>query len=402
MNEAASLESVHLLNNGTIHSTAEPYAEAMLVEKGHVAWLGSDETASRLKEQYPEGVVQEQDLDRTLVAPGFVGWITRGVAEGDSGDLAERLDAAAALGYTTLRMGLAIPAELLTGESLQSVVTGLTSSLRTAAAHPMDTYPVVQLSGLHDVAGAGGLRALNELLTLLGDAHEVEEAEGRRISVAVSYAEVAENLIGVRTWMAEESRQLLIDVTGEDPGEVVQSLAATTSQLRQLKHTPSAENPTVLVGFDSSQRAHWEDLLNTGAQVLARRAIHLSTALSVGVPTSAAPPEGESPWQLISEHVHHQSDPVSVRAGFNAQTRGAFRSLPGGQPEAGTLNPGSEATYVVWEADSLSVQTPHSAVSAWSTDTRARTPLLPYLPGRDEEGGLPRWRATVIRGEAVS
>ncbi|WP_258933092.1 hypothetical protein [Nesterenkonia pannonica] len=65
-------------------------------------------------------------------------------------------------------MGLAIPAELLTGESLQSVVTGLTSSLRTAAAHPMDTYPVVQLSGLHDVAGAGGLRALNELLTLLG------------------------------------------------------------------------------------------------------------------------------------------------------------------------------------------------------------------------------------------
>ncbi|WP_258933093.1 hypothetical protein [Nesterenkonia pannonica] len=82
MNEAASLESVHLLNNGTIHSTAEPYAEAMLVEKGHVAWLGSDETASRLKEQYPEGVVQEQDLDRTLVAPGFVGWITRGVAEG--------------------------------------------------------------------------------------------------------------------------------------------------------------------------------------------------------------------------------------------------------------------------------------------------------------------------------
>lgn len=403
MNDGTAPGAARLLINGTIHSTAEPYAEAMLVEDGQVAWLGSDETAGRLKEQREPGSVQEQDLDRALVAPGFVGWITRGIAEGDPGDLAQKLDDVAALGYSAVRFGLAVPADRLSGESAQVVASSLASAFSTAAAHPVDAYPVVQLSGLQDVAGAAGLKALNELLSLLGEHQEIEEAAGRPVAVAVSFAEVRENLIGVRTWMSEESRQLLIDVSDAEPGEVVELVVGTASQLRELKQSPKPDTPTVLVGFDSAERTHWEQLLNTGVHVLARRPIHLATALSVGVPTSAAPPEGESPWQLISDHVHHDADPVSVRAGFNAQTRGAYRSLVGGQPESGQLNPASTATYVVWKVESLAVQTPNATVSAWSTDTRARTPLLPYLPGPGEESGsLPRWQETVIAGEQVS
>ncbi|GAB3844609.1 hypothetical protein [Nesterenkonia populi] len=402
-NDGTAPGAARLLTNGTIHSTAEPYAEAMLVEDGQVAWLGSDETAARLREQREPGTIQEEDLDRALVAPGFVGWITRGIAEGDPGDLAERLDAVAALGYSAVRLGLAVPADRLAGESVQMLASGLTSSFRTAAGHPLDTYPVVQLSGLQDVAGASGLKALNELLSLLGENEDIQEAAGRPIAVAVSYAEVEENLIGVRTWMSEESRQLILDVSEADPADVVDAIVGTHSQLRELRWTPKPDTPTVLVGFDSPHREHWEQLLNTGIHVLARRPIHLATALSVGVPTCAAPPEGESPWQLISDHVHHGTDPASVRAGFTAQTRGAYRSLVGGQPESGLLNPASAATYVVWEVESLAVQTPNATVSAWSTDTRARTPLLPYLPEPGaEEGSLPRWKETVIHGEPVS
>lgn len=63
-----------LLTNGTIHSTAEPYAESMLVEEGLIAWVGAEDTAERFAGGRGEGLVQ-QDLDRALVAPAFVGWV---------------------------------------------------------------------------------------------------------------------------------------------------------------------------------------------------------------------------------------------------------------------------------------------------------------------------------------
>lgn len=377
-----------LMHNGTIHSTVEPYAEAMLVEDGLVAWLGSDETAERLRDER----FAVQDLDRALVVPGFTGWAE--LAPGSGYEATARcLDEAWAQGYTAARLNLPVSVQQLDSPAL----TGeLSEVLHATAAHPVDVYPVVSLSGVAADGGAPSIAPVNLLLDLI----EKIDDDDRPAAVALDLAEVLPNLLGVRSWCAEAGRQLLLDARTTDPGVAADAMVTTQQHLRDLKQTPPPSVPTVLVGFDSAHRSHWEQLLDTASHVVLRTAGHLATALSVGVPTSAAPGVGENPWGLIAEHVHHPENPVSVRAGFNAQTRGAYRSLVGATALAGQLNPGTAATYGIWEVDSLAVQTPSSTVSAWSTDTRARTPLLPYLESA-EASHLPRLVSTVIQGTRV-
>ncbi|NLS08664.1 hypothetical protein HGQ17_01320 [Nesterenkonia sp. MY13] len=375
-----------LLHNGTVHSTAQPYAEAMVVENGQISWLGSDETAERMD----TAELTVTDLDRGLVAPAFVGLVSLELDSTSPATVEQTLDDAAQThGYAALRLVLGLNVHQLqndqeaTGQKLREVLTA-------AAEHRIEVWPVVELSGVTADGGAPSIQPVNELLDLL----ETVEIPGRQVAVALDLTAVAENLLGVRSWCAEAGRQLLLNTTGADPEVVVEAVVTTQKHLRELKQTPSPATPTVLVGFDSTERSHWEELLNTGVHVLLTGPGHLVTALSVGVPVSAAPEQGQNPWQLISDHVHHPQAPVSVRAGFNAQCRGAYRSLPDAPAGAGQLNPGSEATYVIWEVDSLAVQTPNSTVSAWSTDTRARTPLLPFLDGET----LPKLVSTVIKG----
>lgn len=380
-----------MLHNGTVHSTAEPYAEAMLVENGQVAWLGSDETAQRLADER----MLHQDLDRGLVTPAFVGSAAVTLEQLEAGTLTEILDGAAtSFGCSTLRLRVPVEAQKLTGDTRDSLAESLRSALTTAGEHPVAVYPVVELTGVRADGGAPSIAPVNTMLDLLGELDPVAE---NPIAVQLRFAEVMPNLLGVRSWCTEAGRQLFLECTEADAAEVVDAVVTSHQHLRELKQTPSPVTPTVLVGFDSAASEHWETLLNTGVHVLLNRPGHLATALRAGVPTAAAPPEGQNPWQLVSEHVHFDDDPVSVRAGFNAQTRGAYRSLVGAAPESAQLNPGSAATYTVWEVDQLAVQTPNSTAAAWSTDTRARTPLLPFLDGVE----LPRLVGTVVAGETL-
>ncbi|MFI8523694.1 amidohydrolase [Promicromonospora sukumoe] len=57
-----------LYRNGVVHSGADPFAEAILVDDGVVAWLGADDTAAGLAARADRVI----DLDGALVAPGFV------------------------------------------------------------------------------------------------------------------------------------------------------------------------------------------------------------------------------------------------------------------------------------------------------------------------------------------
>ncbi|WP_130413118.1 amidohydrolase [Xylanimonas ulmi] len=57
-----------LYRNGAIHSSADPFAEAMLIDDGVVAWIGADDTAAGLAARADRVI----DLDGALVAPGFV------------------------------------------------------------------------------------------------------------------------------------------------------------------------------------------------------------------------------------------------------------------------------------------------------------------------------------------
>ena len=57
-----------LYRHGVIHSATDPFAEAIVVDDGRIAWIGADDTADGLAAQADEVV----DLDGALVAPGFV------------------------------------------------------------------------------------------------------------------------------------------------------------------------------------------------------------------------------------------------------------------------------------------------------------------------------------------
>lgn len=57
-----------LYRNGVVHSSADPFAEALVVADGQVAWLGSEATVHTVADVVDEVV----DLDGALVTPAFV------------------------------------------------------------------------------------------------------------------------------------------------------------------------------------------------------------------------------------------------------------------------------------------------------------------------------------------
>ncbi|URM92103.1 amidohydrolase [Streptomyces sp. MRC013] len=56
-----------LLRGGDVHSPADPFATAMVVERGHVAWVGSEGAA----DAFASGVDEVIDLEGALVTPAF-------------------------------------------------------------------------------------------------------------------------------------------------------------------------------------------------------------------------------------------------------------------------------------------------------------------------------------------
>jgi predicted amidohydrolase YtcJ len=110
---------------------------------------------------------------------------------------------------------------------------------------------------------------------------------------------------------------------------------------------------------------------------------------SAGVPIcfgSDSPVTALRPWSSVRaclEH-HNQDERISARAAFLGHTRAGWRAAKYPNPMAGQLVPGAPASFAVWEVDELMVQVADGRVQSWSTDPRARTPLLPALDtGRD-------------------
>lgn len=131
---------------------------------------------------------------------------------------------------------------------------------------------------------------------------------------------------------------------------------------------------------------------------------------SAGVPIcfgSDTPVTPLRPWSSVRaclEH-HDAGQRISARAAFLGHTRAGWRAARYENPMAGQLVPGAPATFAVWEVDELMVQVADNRVQSWSTDPRARTPLLPALDtGRDPRclqtvrNGLELFAAEALRG----
>ncbi|MEU1203002.1 amidohydrolase [Streptomyces sp. NPDC005813] len=67
MSESTASSDTVLLRGGEVHSPADPFATAMVVERGQVAWVGSEGAA----DAFVDGVDEVVDLEGTLVTPAF-------------------------------------------------------------------------------------------------------------------------------------------------------------------------------------------------------------------------------------------------------------------------------------------------------------------------------------------
>ena len=109
-----------------------------------------------------------------------------------------------------------------------------------------------------------------------------------------------------------------------------------------------------------------------------------ATLYAAGVPVcfgSDSPVTPLRPWSSVRaclEH-HNPDERISARAAFLGHTRAGWRAARHPNFMAGQLAPGAPASFAVWEVEELMVQVADGRVQSWSTDPRARTPLLPAL-----------------------
>ncbi|MEV7604358.1 amidohydrolase family protein [Paenarthrobacter sp. NPDC089322] len=123
---------------------------------------------------------------------------------------------------------------------------------------------------------------------------------------------------------------------------------------------------------------------------------------SSGVPIafgSDSPVTPLSPWSSVRACLEHSNPAqrISARAAFLGHTRAGWRASKHRNPLMGQLVPGAPASFAVWEVEELMVQVADSRVQSWSTDPRARTPLLPAL----DTGSDPVCLQTVREGHEL-
>ncbi len=333
-----------LLCGGQVYSPADPFASAMLVDGGLVAWIGSEGAALA----QADGVDHLIDLDGALVTPAFV-------------------DAHVHATATGLMLSGLDPA------GVQAALVNISPDQRRDAQRTTRTRAAeLGIGTLHDFAGQPPAA--------------LETAEA-----------VAVHTISCVCKEIQPGFQVVSD--GLDPvleglraAAAAVGLPALRSARPRLELTGSLCTEQIAALVELGVVASVQPVL-AGSPYASLAAAGVALAFGSGSP---ATPLG--PWEAVRAAAFHR-DPtqrISVRAAFAAHTRGGWRAAR--IDDAGVLVPGAPATYVIWAASELVVQAPDGRVAAWSTDPRSGTPGLPDLtPGTP----VPMCLRTVVAGQTV-
>lgn len=114
---------------------------------------------------------------------------------------------------------------------------------------------------------------------------------------------------------------------------------------------------------------------------------------------SDTPVTAFDPWAGVRAAVWHHTpeERITVRAAFNAHTRGGWRAVR--RDDGGVIALGAPASIAIWDTPGdLLVQTPDSRIAAWSTDPRAG---VPHLPDLHPDTDLPHCVMTLVRGQVA-
>jgi predicted amidohydrolase YtcJ len=258
--------------------------------------------------------------------------------------------------------GLGVPVRGLAGDLN---IDGSLGS-RTAALRDDYTDAPVERGNLYVTAAqAGAHLAACSLLGIQGGFHVIGDAG---LDAALEALELA----------AAEVGEQRIRAAGHRFEHVELADARAVQQLARYAVTVSAQPR-----FD----AEWGNDGGMYQQRLGDRSRSMNafaSFYSAGVPIcfgSDSPVTPLRPWSSVRaclEH-HNHDEQISARAAFLGHTRAGWRAARYQNPMAGQLVPGAPASFAVWDVEELMVQVSDGRVQSWSTDPRARTPLLPAL-----------------------
>ena len=254
--------------------------------------------------------------------------------------------------------------------------------------------PVLGLAGDLNIDGSIGSRtaALRE---------DYSDAAGERGSLYLSSTEAAAHiaacsLLGIQAGFhvigdaGLDAALDALDRAASDVGEQKVRAAGHRLEHVELADADSIRrlaNYSVTVSAQPGFDAAWGAVDGLYQQRLGTRRSGMNPFASLyaaGVPIcfgSDSPVTPLRPWASVRACLQHNNpaERISARAAFLGHTRAGWRAARYRNPMAGQLVPGAPASFAVWEVEELMVQVADGRVQSWSTDPRARTPLLPAL-----------------------
>ncbi|WP_211881059.1 amidohydrolase [Pseudarthrobacter albicanus] len=253
---------------------------------------------------------------------------------------------------------------------------------------------VLGLAGDLNIDGSIGSRT-----AALGD--DYSDAPGERGSLYLSVAEAAAHLaacslLGIQAGfhvIGDAGLAAALDALDEAAAEVGEQRVRAAGHRFEHVEMASPDAISRLAGYSVTVSAQpvFDALWGTGDGLYEqrlggrRRGMNpFGSFYAAGVPIcfgSDSPVTPLRPWSSVRACLEHNNpdERISARAAFLGHTRAGWRAARYRNPMAGQLVPGAPATFAVWEAEELMVQVADARVQSWSTDPRARTPLLPAL-----------------------
>lgn len=254
--------------------------------------------------------------------------------------------------------------------------------------------PVLGLAGDLNIDGSIGSRtaALNA---------DYADAPGHRGSLYLSVDEAARHLAACSALGIQAGFHVIgdaglktaldaLDLAAAEVGE--QRVRAAAHRLEHVEMADAADfarlaRYSITVSSQPAFDAAWGGAGKLYEQRLGPRSTAMNpfaSYYSTGVPVcfgSDSPVTPLRPWSSVRACLEHSNPDqrISARAAFLGHTRAGWRASRQRNPLMGQLVPGAPASFAVWEVEELMVQVADDRVQSWSTDPRARTPLLPAL-----------------------
>lgn len=263
--------------------------------------------------------------------------------------------------------GLAVPVRGLAGDlNIDGSIGSRTAALRSDYSDAPGERGSLYLS----VDQAAAHLAACSLLGIQGGFHVIGDAG---LDAALAALDLAAAEVGDQRIRAAGHRFEHVEIAD----------AQAVERLARFSVTVSAQP-----GFDAAWGASgglYQQRLGSRSQTMNA----FASFYSAGVPIcfgSDSPVTALRPWSSVRACVEHSNpnERISARAAFLGHTRAGWRAAKYHNPMAGQLVPGAPASFAVWDVEELMVQVADGRVQSWSTDPRARTPLLPALDtGKD-------------------